>query len=231
MAKGSGINLTAKLSVEQAIKDAQRLKKELASIPGVTTAGGNTYDTKPITGFQQAQLALKKTLIDAQAESQSLRNENIALSNSYKQGQISAQQLSAAEKQNRKERLALAEATKAARLAQVAANGSYDEANNRLKALGRSIKAAEGGFESTSPAIRAQISEYNKLNDALKKFDDGMGNHQRHVGGYKGALSDVVGELATMAAGYLTVQAALSAVNACHPCKFGLHFGQCSGYR
>jgi tape measure domain-containing protein len=216
---GSGLNLTARLNTSEALQKAKEFRAELKKTLGdfsIASPGGMNggFDTKPITSYQQAQLALKKTLIDAQAESQRLRNENVALSNSYKQGQISAQQLSAAEKQNRKDRLALAEATKAARLAQVAANGSYDEANNRLKALGRSIKAAEGGFESTSPAIRAQISEYNKLNDALKKFDDDMGNHQRHVGGYKGALSDVVGELATMAAGYLTVQAALSAVNA-----------------
>jgi tape measure domain-containing protein len=216
MAKGTGggLNFTAKLSVEQAIKDAQRLKRELASIPGVTTAGGANLDTKPITGYQQAQLALKKTLIEAQAESQRLRNENIALSNSYRQGQISAQQLTAAERQSRIERRELAEASRAARQAQVSATGSYKEAQDRLKQLGRQIREVSGGFEAQGPIQKARIAEYNRLNESLKKFDAQMGNHQRNVGNYSSAIKGVVGDLKSMALGYLSVQGAIMAATA-----------------
>src|SRR5690606_26264798 len=70
----------------------------------------------------------------------------------------------------------------------VAASGSYREAQQRLTALGKSIREVRGGFTSTSPAVKAQIAEYNQLNNALKKFDASMGNHQRNVGNYSSAL-------------------------------------------
>jgi tape measure domain-containing protein len=205
---GRGLSYTAKLNVAEAIKAAQLLKKEIAGISGVSTSGKG-FDTKPLTGFQQANLALKKALIESQVESQKLRAENLALSNSYKKGQISAQGLAAAERRVKKDRQDLAAATRAARQAQQAATGSYDEAVARLKELGRSIKSAEGGFKSTTPAIKAQINEYNTLNDALKKFDAKMGNHQRNVGNYKSALNGVLDSLKSLALGYLSVQTAL----------------------
>lgn len=92
-----------------------------------------------------------------------------------------------------------------------AANGSYREAQQRLSALGKSIREAEGGFTNTTPAIRAQIVQYNQLNDKLKAFDAQMGNHQRNVGNYKSALGGLAGQLTSLAAGYISVEAALSA--------------------
>lgn len=70
-----------------------------------------------------------------------------------------------------------------------AAIGSYKEAQQTLTALGKSIREAAGGFNSTSPIIKAQISQYKELNDKLKAFDAQLGNHQRNVGNYKSALS------------------------------------------
>jgi TP901 family phage tail tape measure protein len=211
---GKGLSYSAKLNVAEAIAAARLLKKEIAGISGVTTGSSKgAFDTKPLTGYQQAQIALKKTLLEAQVASQKLRNDTLELNKSFVQGKISAQQLSAAERQNTKDRRALAEATKQARQAQVAASGSYDEAVAKLRTLGRSIKAAEGGFNSTNPAIRAQIREYNTLNDALKKFDSRLGNHQRNVGNYGIAVNGLVNALKSMALTYLSVYGAIQLVS------------------
>ncbi|AMR32387.1 hypothetical protein A0256_13625 [Mucilaginibacter sp. PAMC 26640] len=204
----SDIRKNAKIAMEL----FKQMRDEAAKAVKVSAATG--LDTKPITNYQQAQLALRKTLLEAQAESQRLKNENLALDASYKQGRISAQEAATAERQLRKDRRDLVEATKAARVAERAAAGSYDEANQKLKDLGRSIKAAEGGFKSTSPAIQAQIKEYNSLNDSIKKFDASMGNHQRNVGNYKTAVQGLVGDLKSMAFSYLSVQGALQLATA-----------------
>ncbi|WP_114937580.1 phage tail tape measure protein [Mucilaginibacter endophyticus] len=236
------LNFTAKLDINQAKKNAEELKKTLSDLAVTTLGITKLSDSqksavdaltdavkantdarkkqvsvdnnagKALTEYQKKQLELRKILIDAQATSEDLRRKNLELDASYKAGKITAQELAAAEKQARKDRLALAEATKAARQAQVAAIGSYDEANARLKELGRSIKSAAGGFDSTNPIIRAQIAEYNKLNQSLKDFDDLMGNHQRHVGDYKRALSGVGDDLKALALNYLSLYGALAAV-------------------
>ncbi|QIL41027.1 tape measure protein [Pedobacter sp. HDW13] len=91
-----------------------------------------------------------------------------------------------------------------------AASGSYDEMRMRMNALGRQIRATADGFSSTNTTIRAQIAEYNRLNDALKRFDASMGNHQRNVGNYAGAMGGVLTTLSGMAAGFLSIQAILS---------------------
>lgn len=101
-------------------------------------------------------------------------------------------------------------ATRAAGSAITVAAGSYREAQQRLATLGAAIRNAENGFESQNADIRAQITEYNRLNDALKRFDAQMGNHQRNVGNYGGSLQGVIGMLSGLAAGYLSAGAALS---------------------
>ncbi|MCX3264819.1 tape measure protein [Pedobacter agri] len=104
----------------------------------------------------------------------------------------------------------LTAATRAAGSAITVAAGSYREAQQRLTTLGNSIRNAENGFESQNADIRAQITEYNRLNDALKRFDAQMGNHQRNVGNYGGSLQGVIGMLSGLAASYLSAGAALS---------------------
>lgn len=216
--KGSGLNFTAKVDGTQARKELSELKKLLADLriasPSASGKGSTIVpDARSINAAKLSQDALKKSLLEGQVAAQQLRNENLALARSFNEGKISAQQLAAAERQARVDRRALAEATRTARQAQQAASGSYDEANNRLKALGRSIKAAEGGFRSTNPAIKAQIAEYNTLNKSLKDFDALMGNHQRNVGNYKGALDGALGSLKSLITGYLSIQGAIALAN------------------
>lgn len=295
---GKGLAFTATLDISDALKKAQDLKKSISDLSvtangiskglesqktatqAVTDAlaaqtvarakltSADTTGVKPITEYQQKQLALKQTLIDSQAVSEELRQKNLQLQatynqskieaqeyknelealkvseqelkNQYQAGRVSLQEYTQQIEKNKIEQQALnavltqaaiddknaatalkeynlqqkqlADAAKAARQAQVAASGSYDEASNRLKELGRSIKSAEGGFTSTNPAIQSQVKEYNKLNQSLKDFDDTMGNHQRHVGGYKQALDSAGNDLKSLALNYLSAYAALSAL-------------------
>lgn len=90
--------------------------------------------------------------------------------------------------------------------ATVAASGSYDEAKLRMSALSKEIKAAGGLMNGQTKEVRAQISEYNKLNDALKRVDFRMGNRQRDVANY-GAGSR---ELSGIISSYVSIYAAIS---------------------
>lgn len=169
-------------------------------------------NTKPITEFQRANLDLKKILLEASVATEKLRQENLALSASLKAGKILQQQLINTERENRIERQNLARATREARLAQTAANGSYDEAQQRLRQLAVHIRSVNGGFSSQSPLMQARIAEYQRLNSQITEFDRRMGIHNRNVGNYKSGLEGIGNSLASLTAGYLTATAAISLV-------------------
>ncbi len=206
--RGSGLNFTARLDTAEAKKSVAELKRMMSelqqSFPNVTAASINT---EPLTNYQQANNALRTSLLEAQVEAQRLRNEMLSLNASYRQGQISAQQLSAAERQARMERRQLAEASRNARQSQVAANGSYREAQQQLARLGNTIRSVEGGFANTSRLQRARIAQYNQLNSAIKRFDASMVNGQRKIVDFRGLTASAVGQLQSM----LTVQTAITA--------------------
>lgn len=69
-----------------------------------------------------------------------------------------------------------------------AAAGSYREAQRELTALGKSIREAKGGFDSSLPSVQAQIKQYNELNNRLKDFDSQLGINTRRVGAYGNAV-------------------------------------------
>lgn len=86
--------------------------------------------------------------------------------------------------------------------------GSYREAQIKLTALGFAIRNAKGGFDATTPAVRAQITAYNELNNKLKQFDATMGNHQRNVGNYPQTLRSIGSALtSSLAPALLAVRA------------------------
>lgn len=136
----------------------------------------------------------------------------------------SAQQNTAALIQQRIATEAHRTATNASRAAQAALNlqngtsrttmralsGSYDEARNKMNALGREIRAAGGAMNSSNPAIAGMVAEYNRLNESLKRVDATMGNHQRKVGDYSGAISGAASALTGMAGGVISASALLS---------------------
>jgi TP901 family phage tail tape measure protein len=93
-----------------------------------------------------------------------------------------------------------------------AATGSYNEANNRLKELGRQIRAAEGGFRSMDPAIQTMIRDYRQLNTQIQDFDSGMGNNQRRVGSYIISLDGFRQQLIGIAANMVSVYAIMGGI-------------------
>jgi tape measure domain-containing protein len=262
---GGGLKYKAQLDITEALRNAQKLKKELAGT-GVELARG--FDTKPLTGYQQAQIALKKTLIESQGETEKLRQDAAryraelelgrvaqqanrtelerlraaeqGLKNDLQAGRITqqahrteleknkvAQQALTAtlaqgkiDQQNYRTELARmnlarkqeVEAARQARRAAQEVAGSYNEAQAKLKKLGAEIKSAEGQFKRLTPEIKAKIKEYNELNEALKKFDAQMGNHQRNVGNYKGAIRSTAEDLLGFATAYLSIGNALTYV-------------------
>lgn len=89
--------------------------------------------------------------------------------------------------------------------------GSYKEAQQRLTALGQTIRNTAGGFTNSGGAIRGQVAEYNRLNTALKQFDYQMGNSQRNVGNYGSVLGGLGSQLSGVAASYLSLYTIIGA--------------------
>lgn len=203
----------ARLEVTQLIKTQKELEAELARSKGVAQGYRNEVEQLKISEqtlkneFQQGKVTLQQYTQQIEQNKIAQQGLNAALT----QAAIDDKRAATALKEHNLQQKQIAEAARQARTAFKAASGSYDEANARLKELGRSIKAAEGGFKSTSPAIKAQINEYNTLNEALKRFDEKLGNHQRKVGDYRGALSGAIADLRSLAISYISVQGALTA--------------------
>lgn len=197
---GSGLDFKARVDLSEAKRNIAELKKMLSDVK-VDMSSGSTNN------FAKASKAMSEAMRNSMLETERLRQEGQKLRNEYEHGRISAQKLASEEKKLRNERKANTEAVNAARKAQVAANGSYNEAQARLKQLAAAIKGVEGGFKGLGPVQQARIKEYNKLNQELKEFDARMGNHQRNVGNYKSALDRLKGLTAT----YLSATAIIAA--------------------
>lgn len=157
-------------NANQALTKTRDLLKEITALSGRATSilGGALGRASNASAINDERLALQRARVEAQnyrTESARLRAEidNLRLSNTRNRQSITA------------------------------AAGSYREAQQRLTALGQAIRNAEGGFRSTSPQIQAQIREYRRLNDELKRFDARLGNHQRDVGRYGKALEGLKG--------------------------------------
>ncbi|RZK67662.1 MAG: hypothetical protein EOO95_02280, partial [Pedobacter sp.] len=148
------LKYTASLDINEAKRAAEDLKRTLSSL-GISPAGTN--------GFTIAQGRMTKAMRDALLESERLRQENVRLRNEYEQGRITAQQLAAQIPALNEQRRQEAIATRDARRNQVAATGSYREAQQRLAALGREIRETAGGFSNLGREQRARIQEYRQL--------------------------------------------------------------------
>jgi len=216
----NGLHYKAEFDIEEFKRNGEEMLRMFKKIQAEgeksfnfkTNTGNTGVDTKPLTAFQAANLDLRKVLLEASVATEKLRQENLALAASLKAGRITQQQATATERENRIERQNLTRATKEARTQQSAANGSYNEAQQRLKQLGAQIKGVNGGFASQSPLMQARIREYSRLNSQLTEFDRRMGNHQRNIGNYKSGLNGIGNSLASLTAGYLTATAAITLV-------------------
>lgn len=110
----------------------------------------------------------------------------------------------------------LSSALSKTRVALQSAEGSYNSMSARLNQLRKDLKEIPGAFNAqtgainkANPVVKKYIAEINQLDATLKKVDATLGQHQRKVGNYSGALAGAGNQLASLAAGYLSVQAAM----------------------
>lgn len=192
------LNYTAGLDIQEALKQAKILKKELAEL-GVGMA----------PNFKASQLALQDALKRSRLELQELKKAEQELKNTRAQSIADNAEITKKINENRLAQQQLTAAARAARTANVAVSGSYKEAQERLTALGKEIRNTTNGFNSQTPALKAKVKEYNELNTRLKAFDTQLGNHQRNVGNYGGALKGALGQLTALASGYIAIGAIL----------------------
>jgi len=202
----NGLNFTAKLDINEAKRNALELQKLFREL-NISTSKG--LDPKAMSGYQQGMLNLRKALADSQKQTEELRQENLRLRNEYEKGRITGQDYRNEIAKINLERKKEVEAARLARKAAEEVAGSYALAQKRLRELGVEIRGTENGMKRLTPELKAKIKEYNDLNDALKKFDEKMGNHQRKVGDYRGAIRGASEDLLSFATTYLSLGNAL----------------------
>lgn len=203
--------------IEGQFKTLGRTSKEIAAnmnaafknISFKEVATGALDSKKSIDGYKVALAQSRAEIVALKAEHQRLRNEFegkktaiLASKNALEQEKISTQQnrTEVARLQAELQRLRVEKAQN--RRETIAASGSYREAQQRLAALGRTIRETGGALNENRTKVRRMVVEYNELNNKLKQFDASMGNHQRNVGNYSSALAGgipVLGQLATKA--------------------------------
>ena len=87
------------------------------------------------------------------------------------------------------------ELEKANIVVQEGAKSTYYEKQQLLNALGKQIKSMNANTEEEKQKQQELISQYSSLNQELKDFDASMGNNQRNIGDYRGALMEAKNEL------------------------------------
>ena len=95
-----------------------------------------------------------------------------------------------------------------------AAKGSYNElaaANVKLGAEIRSLSDIQGKNKKQFQNLTAQ---YNKNNATLKKLDATMGNHQRNVGDYQGAIKGAFSSMGLFSREMMIAQQAMNILKA-----------------
>lgn len=78
------------------------------------------------------------------------------------------------------------------------AKSTYYEKQQLLSALGKQIKSMNADTDEEKQKQQELISQYSSLNQELKDFDASLGNHQRNVGDYRGALRETTQEIKAM---------------------------------
>jgi TP901 family phage tail tape measure protein len=198
----------ARIEVQRLIQVNQGLKNELEQ--GKIAAQNNRVEVEKLKiAEQDLKNALLQGKISQQQYTEEVNKNKVAqseLNKTLTEAAIKDKEAATRLKEHALEQKKLVAAAKETREAMKNVSGSYFEAQKRLSALGQTIKSTESGFNKMTPELRAQIKEYNTLNDKLKQFDATMGNHQRNVGNYKSALEGLRGYLTT----YLGAQAILA---------------------
>ena len=196
-----GLNFTGTFDIKQ-ILDNQ--KKVIQGFVDMKTAAEKAVPNGSQDSMKGANQQTAQALREARLEMARLKKEQQEFVNQTAKTKQETAELNKKLTENRLRQNELREATKLARTSQAAANGSYKEAQLRLKELGQRIREVDGGFEATGRIQRARIEEYRKLNAQLTEFDKRLGINSRNVGNYKSALGGISGALTGIAAGYLS---------------------------
>lgn len=168
------------------------------------------------SGLDQIFDISSASVTELNARIKTLTAEYNALGRATDADKIKMNALSSEVRKLKDEQANLSSALSKTRQALQGAEGSYTSMSNRLNQLRKDLKdipnafdAQTGAINKANPVVKKYIAEINQLDATLKKVDATLGNHQRNVGNYKSALGGVGGQLASMAAGYLSVQAAM----------------------
>jgi len=194
-----GLNFTARLDINEAKKNALELQKIYKDL-NITTNSAQS------AAFKNSQLAFQEELRKSRLELAALKKEEQEFRNARVKTGSETAELTKKLVENRLEQQKLTKEAREARKAAQDVAGSYNEAQKRLKELGIQIKSTSIGMAGMSPTLRAQIKEYNDLNDRLKAFDAQMGNFQRNVGNYQKAYEG----LSRFLTGFVTGSALLA---------------------
>lgn len=187
-----------RLEMEKLAQDFEQLnittksgQKELYRLTEIADKTMNSFKNQnaAIEANKLLLESLKVKTVEYRQEEERMNAEVVKARTEKKLHQVEAQKLAAQIQALKNKSLEEAAATREAAASMKVASGSYNEANERAKALLKSIKAVEGGFESTNPEILKQIEEYKNLNAQLLKFEQQLGVNYRNVGNYKSAFN------------------------------------------
>lgn len=179
---GGGIVWTARLNVQDALKDADKLRSKINSVVSESgKIGGKAFDPKPMSAFQQGIFSLKKELqekdkvwkeaiiterlakaqsAESKAAIDALKISEQELNNQLKAGKVTAEEYALAQKK-------IVDAQKLAVAQQKEADRQAGEANKRLKEQLALARQQEAQAERNRKRLERESSEYYKLNQAL----------------------------------------------------------------
>lgn len=92
------------------------------------------------------------------------------------------------------------------------AAGSYDELNNKTKALLVTLRAMPGGLSATSKEAEALKNQIYQNTQRLKDFDKEVNQNFRNVGNYGSALNGLSGQIESLALSYVSITGLIALV-------------------
>lgn len=171
--------------IQESVENLTTLKEVLSSIERkVNTVNSNG-------GFTVSSKESKKAMDELARLTQKITQYD-------KEYQIAVEASKGVLKDKNKEVKQLIELEKANIVVQEGAKSTYYEKQQLLSALGKQIKSMNADTDEEKQKQQELISQYSALNNELKDFDASLGNHQRNVGDYRGALRETTQEIRAM---------------------------------
>lgn len=173
---------------------------------GATTATSSTNDLRAATlKLKDAQLANMEAMKKAREERAAQLKAQAELNAKLTEGRITAQQyaleqkkITAEEKKRAKEarelKKQLAENSEYAKLTKALNNVRKETKDvlSEMYQLERQGKKNSLGYQDLANRARGLVVQTNLLDSAVKKIDATVGQHQRNVGNYSGALENMI---------------------------------------